>query len=142
MQRVEIEGLNPQESAINCIEWSVDNSHLAVGCDEGVLKYYELARTAENKVDYRSPMEIVCDLSGNHDCVNRVDISPGKSLLVSVGSDYSANLFDLKLKKSIKRLTFSDKDYRDHKGIQDNSPFQIRGCAFSPEGSTLFLLAA
>lgn len=139
LQRIEVPGLDPLNSCINCAEWTSDNSHLAVGCDEGVLKYYELQKTPDNKLDFRSPVKLVCDLTGHGDSINRVDISAGKTLLVSVGADNCAHLFDLRQKRSIKRLTFADKEYKDFKGNPDESPFMIRGCAFSD--TSLFILA-
>ena len=45
-----------------------------------------------------------------------VDISPGKSLILSCGADFQAIIFDVKTKRCIKKMTFADKEGKDARG--------------------------
>ena len=89
-------------------------------------------------------MPLVCELKeGGHSLgINSVDISPGKSLLVSAGNDSSACVWNLQTKKCIKKLTFRDKDFSDTRGNESKDNFLIRGCFFTACGKYVFILAA
>jgi WD40 repeat protein len=89
-------------------------------------------------------MPLACELKegGHSEAINSVDISPGKTLLVSAGNDCTASVFDLATKKCIKKLTFRDKTCIDARGNPDNTNFLIRGCFFSNCGRHIYLLAA
>lgn len=127
------------EASSNCCRWSRDNAGLAVGGDDKVLRLYKVTSK-----DFKGEMPLVCELKegGHSEAINSVDISPGKTLIVSAGNDCTASIFDLATKKCIKKLTFRDKTCTDARGNPDNTNFLIRGCFFSNCGRYIYLLAA
>ena len=76
------------------------------------------------------------------DGINQIDISPGKSLLISSGNDGCACVFDVKSKRCIKKLTFRDKECMDSRGKEDSTNFMIKGCCFTPDGAGVYILAS
>jgi WD40 repeat protein len=123
----------------NCCRWSRDNAGLAVGGDDKVLRLYKVTSK-----DFKGEMPLACELKdgGHTEAINTIDISPGKSLVVSAGNDCTGCIFDLATKKCIKKLTFRDKTCTDIRGNPDNTNFLIRGCFFSNCGRFVYLLAA
>lgn len=80
------------EPASNCCRWSRDNAGLAVGGDDSVIRLYKVTSK-----DFKGDMSLVCELkNGGHTApVNSIDISPGKSLLISAGNDSMACVWNL-----------------------------------------------
>ena len=127
------------EPSSNCCRWSRDNQGLAVGGDDKVIRLYKVTSK-----DFKGEMPLVCELNegGHTEAINSLDISPGKTLIVSAGNDCTASIFDLATKKCIKKLSFRDKNCKDAKGNPDSSNFLIRGCFFTNCGRFVYLLAA
>ena len=94
--------------------------------------------------DFTGEMPLVCELKdgGHTQGINSVDISPGKSLLISAGHDSCACVWNLQTKKVVKKLTFRDTEFRDARGNESKDNFLIRGCFFTSCGKYVFLLAA
>lgn len=110
-----------------------------MGGDDKIIRLYKVTSK-----DFKGEMPLVCELKegGHTEAINSIDISPGKSLIVSAGNDCTASVFDLATKKCIKKLTFRDKTCTDARGNPDNSNFLIRGCFFTNCGRFVYLLAA
>ena len=86
------------EPASNCCRWSRDNAGLAVGGDDTIIRLYKVTSK-----DFKGEMPLVCELKdgGHSEAINSVDISPGKSLLISAGNDSTACVWNLQTKKCI-----------------------------------------
>jgi WD40 repeat protein len=87
-----------EDPASNCCRWSRDNAGLAVGGDDTIIRLYKVASK-----DFKGDMPLVCELKegGHSEAINSIDISPGKTLLISAGDDSSACVWNLSTKKCI-----------------------------------------
>lgn len=97
-----------------------------------------------NTKDFTEPFSLVCELKdgGHSDGINQIDISPGKSLLLSAGNDACACVWDLRKRTLSNKLTFRDKNFRNRLGQATTDDFMIRGGLFTNCGQYVYLLAA
>ena len=77
---------------MNCCKFSRDNTLLATGGDDCIVRVYQL-----DTKDFKSSNKLL-ELQGHFAPINAVDISPNKKLLISSSSDRSCLIFDLEKK--------------------------------------------
>ena len=108
--------------------WARDNNGIAVAGDDRAVRLYKVK--APN--DFKTDLEMTLEVKTEHfDSINSLDLSPNKTLLVTAGNDSQAQVFDLRRRVLIKKLTFRDTAFRDARGNPDSTNFAIKGCRFS-----------
>eukprot|EP00347_Sterkiella_histriomuscorum_P010848 403374692 len=119
-----------EEASVNCCKYSKDNSLLATGGDDFVVRVFKL-----DTKDYKSSEKIL-ELPGHYEPINAVDFSPDKKLLISSSTDKSCIIFNLEKRgQKVQKLTFND-------GLTSESKNMLmRGCFFSNDGKFIYTLA-
>lgn len=85
------------EASVNCCRLSSDNSLLATGGDDCMVRLFKLEPQngfKPNPIDQGKP---ILTLEGHCDGVNCVDFSPDEKLLVSSSIDSSCIIFNVDL---------------------------------------------
>ena len=79
------------EPGSNYCRWSRDNTLLAVGGEDMTIRVYKVTDKT-----FKEPFELLYELpSSHHQPINALDLSAGKSLLISTGNDCMASIFNL-----------------------------------------------